>query len=421
VEGGAGDSRSDGRVWLIYGARQYAAGHDGAVDVALEAIAGVAARLGASELGAEVAAVVGEVVAFVLEAGWQPAEVVRAVRRRTSGRHEDLLTTALADDRGWNPGGHTPPSAWTAQLRTLGVARWWGPGADWLGPWSTRTGTPWPDALRLVVEALGVLSVLPRIEPVLARPSAWGRPGGADLGAVADDAVLAKVRALLAKAESTAFEAEADALTAKAQQLMVRHAIDDALARSGRDGPAVRPSSRRTPVDDPYASAKSSLLHVVGRSNGVRTVWYPDLALMALIGFDGDLDAVEVLYTSLLVQATKAMVARGRVTDHRGHSRTRSFRQSFLVSFAARIGERLQEAAIAARRDAEEELGVALLPVLAGRDEDVQRATDELFPRLRRASGPSVTNRDGWVAGRTAAELADLGPSGRLPAGRESA
>jgi hypothetical protein len=408
---------ADARVWLMHGARRAAVRDDETVQEAVGAISEIAASVGRVAVGREIAAVVTGTLPYLFESGWQPAEVVRAVRRRGSGRLEGLLVTALADDSGWNPKGHRPPPAWTAQLETLGVDRWWGPDADWIDPWARRAGLTWTAAVKAVIEMLGIISLVPKLEVIVPPPKSWDGVTVLLTGVVVDGAVLATVRALLAKAESTSFEAEAEALTAKAQQLMARHAIDEAVARSGRHDPSERPSARRTPVDDPYASARSSLLHVVARANGVRSVWYPDQALMALIGFDRDLDAVEVLYTSLLVQATRSMVAAGQVSDRRGHSRTRSFRQSFLIAFASRIGERLSEAASAARDEAEEELGVALLPVLARRDDDVQDATDQMFPRLRRAAGPSASNPEGWRAGRTAAELADLGPGAALEAG----
>ena len=110
------------------------------------------------------------------------------------------------------------------------------------------------------------------------------------------------------------------------------------------------------------------------------------------------------------------MLARGSVVDGHGRSRTRSFRQSFLLSFAGRIGERLTEAAAHAEREAEAELGSALLPVLAGRRDEVEHEVEVLFPRLQRVRGPAVTNREGWVAGRVAAERATLGPdAAQLP------
>ena len=352
-----------------------------------------------------------DVLESVWEGGWQPGEVVRAVRRRRSAGHADLTGTAIAS-------AHTriqleAPRAWADQLEELGAARpWWGTGRDWLGPWSLRQGVSFGEALRLAVEALGVLMRLPVMEAVVPPPSEWGserlhRTVG---GRHVDESVLAKVRALLAKAESTNFEHEADALTAKAQELMARHAIDEAVANAAGDGGRETPSLRRVPVDDPYAKAKSALLAVVSSANSVRSVWYEDFALMSLVGFDTDLDTVEVLFTSLLMQASRAMLAKGRIRDTHGRSRTRSFRQSFFVAFAERIHERLVVAAGQARRAAEQDLGRDLLPVLAGRRDEVDDFTARLFPHLVKARGSSITNREGWVAGRAAAEMATLGP-----------
>ncbi len=131
---------------------------------------------------------------------------------------------------------------------------------------------------------------------------------------------------------------------------------------------------------------------------------------MTLVGFEADLDTVEVLFTSLLMQSSRAMLAKGRIRDARGRSRTRSFRQSFFVAFAQRVHERLVVAAGQARQSAEHDLGRDLLPVLAGRRDEIDDYTAKLFPHLVKAKGSSVTNREGWVAGRAAAEMATLGP-----------
>jgi hypothetical protein len=344
------------------------------------------------------------------EGGWQPAEVYRAARRRRSGRHGDLVTTAIAANS--RRVTASPPSSWTEQLTNLGATdSWWGPGADWLGPWSLKSGIRWDEAVVVSVEALAVLLGLPKVEVLLPPPSQWSLghtpgPGGVRV----DEAVLAKVRALLAKAESTNFEHEADALTAKAQELMARHSIDEAVARCDAGIVGDGPIATRIAVDDPYSSAKSSLLAVVASANGVRPIWDPVFAHMTLVGFEADLEVVEMLFTSLMMQASKAMLARGRVADGRGRSRTRSFRHSFYLAFAGRIGERLAMAAASARSEAEADLGRDLLPVLAGRREEVDDTTARMFPRLRRARGSSVTNEAGWIAGRAAAETASLGP-----------
>jgi hypothetical protein len=410
---------------LLHGARAAGIGRDAGVGRAAEAVADLAVGHGLDAVGTEVATIVGGMLASKWEWGWQPAEIARAVRRRRGGRHEDLVVTAMADDSAWGTAGVAAPAAWRAQLDDLGVTRWWGGGPDWFGLWCRRAGVSFTDGAAVVIEVLGVVGPMQPMARIIPPPSQWSTPGwtarGRRSGPPADDAVLAKVRLLLAKAESTSFEAEAEALSAKAQELMTRHAIDEALARQGGGDRSDAPSVRRLPVDDPYATAKSSLLHVVAAANGVQSVWHPAVALMAIVGFDGDLDAVEVLFTSLLVQATRAMLSEGRVVDSRGHARTRSFRRSFLLAYAGRIAERLAAAATSARRQAEDELGVALVPVLARRDEDVEAAVRTLFPRVRHAPRPSVSNREGWSAGRRAAERAHLGPDRRHLPGRASA
>jgi hypothetical protein len=155
-----------------------------------------------------------------------------------------------------------------------------------------------------------------------------------------DERVLTRVRALLAKAESTTFEAEAETFSAGAQALMARHSIDAAmLAASATSGvTAGGPEGRRIGIDRPYEAPKVLLLDVVARANRCRSVWSKDLGFVTLVGFGADLEAAETIFTSLLVQATHAMRIYGRRTTHYGATRTRSFRSSFLTSYAHRIG-----------------------------------------------------------------------------------
>jgi hypothetical protein len=219
--------------------------------------------------------------------------------------------------------------------------------------------------------------------------------------------VLEKVRALLAKAESTEFDEEADALTAKAQELMARYAIDQAMVASTETDE--RPGGRRIGVDDPYAQGKANLVAEIASANRCQTVWMSRYGFSTVVGYASDVEIVEVLYTSLLVQATRAMTASGAVRDSAGRSRTRSFRQSFILSFAARIGERLRAATRVATDEASDVHGSTLLPVLAGRSAAVNDVFEEIFPDLISVSS-RISNVAGWRAGRVAADLADLGP-----------
>ena len=135
------------------------------------------------------------------------------------------------------------------------------------------------------------------------------------------------------------------------------------------------------------------LVHVVADANRCRSVFTEALGCCTLVGAAGDLDAVEVLVPSLLLQAHIAMARCGRRTDRSGTSRTRSFRQSFLLAYAQRIGERL--------RSADERVAVSssgsgeLVPVLAHHRERVDAACAALFPEVVPRAG-TVNNSQGW-------------------------
>jgi len=252
--------------------------------------------------------------------------------------------------------------------------------------------------LACAIEVLALLLSLPVLPKLVAAPPRV-RPGG-------DPKMLERVRALLAKAESTTFPEEAEALSAKAQELMARHAIDEAMV-GGAEGFDDTPGGVRLPVDDPYARAKSILLAEVAAANRCSAVWSESLGVSTVFGYESDLEFVEMLYTSLLVQATSAMVAAGSQVDVYGRSRTRSFRHAFLLAYATRVGHRLREAEAASQAAAAAHYGEALLPVLADRLAAVEAARDTAFPGAVKRP-VSVTNAAGWAAGRAAADLASL-------------
>lgn len=271
--------------------------------------------------------------------------------------------------------------------------------------WTRRCQLPWPVARDELIDLLVLLASLDTIAAVT--PSADTQN--------ADERVLRKVRALLAKAESTDSEDEADALTAKAQQLMTRYAISGSLAATGEPRRS-RPALRRMWLDAPYVDAKSMLLTAVAASNHCRCVYSKEWGFVTLVGHDRDLDTVELLGTSLLVQATRAMTAAGSQIRY-GVSRTRSYRQSFLLAYAARIRERLREAAAHTEADVDAERGGTLLPVLAARDDAVDAETGRLFPDLV-SRNVTISDAAGWYAGRAAADLAQLDTRAALPAER---
>jgi Protein of unknown function (DUF2786) len=368
--------------------------------------------------------------------GWQPADLRRMVERTHGRAHGRLAAVALGCEAR-RYADETLPIRWRLQLDAVGADAPSDGDDRWAVPVSPEPGDLWgggvpsiedrADAVRVAVETLSLirrLPPLPKLEPGPGEAPprrARGRPTGS-AGSV-DPRILHRVMALLAKAESTTYPDEAEALTAKAQQLMTRHAIDAAAVEVER-GCGARVSARRVGIDDPYARARVTLLSEVARANRCRAVWSRGFGFATVFGDEGDIDAVEVLYTSLLVQATRAMVAArppastGGGRDAPSGSATRSFRQSFLVAYAHRIGDRLRHVAEAAAAEAAAEHGAgegvgSLLPVLARRADAAEAAAAATFPNLKTFS-TTGRNAEGWAAGRQAADRAQLGVEGAL-------
>ena len=246
------------------------------------------------------------------------------------------------------------------------------------------------------------------------------------------DRLHARVRALLAKAESTEYPEEAVALTAKAQELISLHAIDVALLETREGMGQIR--TRLIEVPSPYVKEKFILLGGIARANNCRAIlgleretleqMVNDRSLFehkgrfaSVVGYESDLDAVEMLFTSLLVQAVNEVMGHGPQITEWGENRTRSFRRSFLYQFAWTVRERLVEVSDLARVGVSESRGDSVLPVLVRREEEVELALKERFPNLS-AIRSSVSNVDGVLAGRAAGQRADIGSTrlrGRRP------
>jgi len=393
---------------LVLSAASYAFGA-GADTVVLDRHVERLARLDSgidSDGGA--AAVLHRMLGALWEHGWQPMDVLHVVRREWPQRVGRLALAVIAHEAHTSGALSRAPDEWAGQLRAIGadtssrlpaVHGWWV--AERI---SAVDG--WRDVLRLV----GQLAQLPKLQMLGAAPSQWRRTQHVRAAAgTVEPKALAKIRGLLAKAESTDFPEEAEALTAKAQDLMTRYAIDSAVLHAeqgSRVADEVR--SRRVHIDKPYPDAKVALLDSVARANTVRVVWLEPLGIASVVGLPTDLDLVELLFTSLLVQATRGMAEVGKDGSGGGRTRSRGFRRAFLLSYAMRIGERLERSSAHANEEASREYGSALVPVLRERAKAVNDVFAEMFPdTVVKESRP--VDRQGWFAGRAAADRADLG------------
>ncbi|CAL9514427.1 DUF2786 domain-containing protein [Streptomyces sp. enrichment culture] len=320
-----------------------------------------------------------EFAAAAWRRGWQPADVVRIVRRELDDVHLRLVAALIRaqapDDRPRGP-------RWAAQIEEL--------------PGELPRRTDRFSYATAVLELYRLLLRLPALEP-LDRPEGPPR---------AESRMLARIRALLAKAEATGYPEEAEALSAKAQELMARHSVDEALLAAQAPDPDA-PAACRIGVEPPYEQAKAVLLDAVATANHCRAVWNEPLGFSTVVGFEADLEAVELLYASLLVQATSAMTRAEAAQRAGGRKRTKTFRQSFLAAYAHRVGTRLAAAA-------ETQVSEDLLPVLASREVAVTSATDRLFPETTTSRLRGISDEAGWAEGARAAEAAEVRSRRRL-------
>ena len=243
------------------------------------------------------------------------------------------------------------------------------------------------------------------------------------------DERLAKIRKLLAKAEDpAATPEEAETYTAKAAELVAAYGIDAALLAEEVPGSDVV-GDRVVVLDAPYALDKASLLSGVAhelRCQAVRRIRYvgPDRTKQVsihLFGYDSDLARVELLYTSLLLQATTRLT-RAQAPAWESLA---AYRRSWLAGFTAAVVRRLRAAEEQARQQADgtsgspggpRRQGRSLELVLVDRSQAVAAAVDSEYPRLTTAPTRQLSG-SGGASGWQAGQRADLG--GRRFAARQ--
>jgi hypothetical protein len=228
--------------------------------------------------------------------------------------------------------------------------------------------------------------------------------------------MLERVRRLLSKAEGAATESERDAYNGKAAELIARYGIEEALL-AAKESTSPLPADRVVDLDAPYARDKASLLSAVAGPLGVRGVLCSARSAagtklsMHLFGMSTDLDRVDLLYTSLLVQAAHGL-AVARPAD--AYESVAAYRRSWMLGFAYTIQQRLVSAERTAAERAESTrqqdaaAGPSVALVLADRTAMVDGAVAAAYPRLRTAASRMLSG-SGSAAGAAAARRADLG------------
>lgn len=247
-----------------------------------------------------------------------------------------------------------------------------------------------------------------------------------------DQKLLDRVRALLAKADSTEFPAEAETFTAKAHELMATYGIEQAhLAATGKVKDEIR--VMRVDMAGTYTDAKARLLSAVALACRCRTVRWSSarssvVSHVDVVGHNTDLERVELLYTSLLLQATGQLTRQRPPLDDWGYLTVSvpTFRRSWLTGFTNEVRERLERieaqaaAATQTATTATDTGGKSTELVLVDRKTAVELAYSELFGDLPKDKSRQTLHADAYYAGREAGRRADIGQS-RVGGNRQAA
>jgi len=266
-----------------------------------------------------------------------------------------------------------------------------------------------------------------------------------------DDKYLTRLAALLRQAESTDNPHEAEAFMEAAQRLATATSIDLAVARANTEKTERRtaPIAQRIEIGEAGKRGLRTYVQLfiaVGQANDLKIDIAHNSTYVIAYGFPGDIETSESLYASLVIQMVRASDEylrsgayrqetvlvrvrdeRGRVVTQRRPIHGTTARVSFQTAYAARIGQRLQ--------DAREEMMAEVVQLEAARKTgststalaltekalEVTSAYKELSSARGTWGGFTSTGRTSRAAlraGQRAADRARLGGNLELPEGR---
>ncbi|MFB7651457.1 MULTISPECIES: DUF2786 domain-containing protein [unclassified Streptomyces] len=230
---------------------------------------------------------------------------------------------------------------------------------------------------------------------------------------------LATIQALLAKAEHPATpEAEAENARDRAMEMMAKYGVDEALLSDGqpsRDGI----TDRYVDLPNPWAMSRVRLMCFIADAVGCKAVHMGvqgagGVRRVHLIGYESDVQRVEILYTSLVLQMLGGL---GAQVIPFGVRSARAWRNSWQLGFIERVTDRLEAIEQAARAAASGETsatGRSGELVLADRAAMVESAFRQEHPRTRTRGGSYSGN--GYGDGAAAGDRADIGGTRRIGA-----
>lgn len=228
----------------------------------------------------------------------------------------------------------------------------------------------------------------------------------------------------LAARDSTP-EGEREAAMEKAMAMMAEHGVTEMMVDSHRRAQTDELATKTIKMTDPYSHEKRMLLGRIADALSCRALGTRSgrvITEVKLFGYRSDIERVELLYTSLLLQAVNG-VRRTRPYSYATANETRQYRKSWLCGFAERVGDRLEAIEEAARRkydrEHEGETGTAL--VVVGRKNQVAKFYEDQTKNTKFVHSRRSYGDYGYGDGQRAGAQAHLGGGTGVGAGARAA
>lgn len=235
---------------------------------------------------------------------------------------------------------------------------------------------------------------------------------------------LAKIRALMTQAEDpAASKEEAEAFFAKATALMSKYGIERAMLAAD-DPNRDKIGHRSLLIEGTLVEERQLLAGLIAKAvniepilNKVRKPGSNRFTyLVELYGFESDIERVEMLFTSLSLQASNFLrTVNPPIWDATPKA---TYRKRWFRGFGNEVVARLKDAEARAKGEAEVKHGASVALVLASRAELARKAADNSgFKTADYKARSRMT--DAFAAGQRAGRTADIGAK-RLAGGRRA-
>lgn len=236
----------------------------------------------------------------------------------------------------------------------------------------------------------------------------------------APENILRRVRALLARAEhENTPEPEREASQKLAFELLEKYSIDQAMLDAA--GPKQEKIIKRMfDLSEGYRHEKAMLLYHIGTVYDMKGVMHGGMRAphsLTLLGYESDMAAVDLLFTSLLLQQSRALSAE-KTPYWLERGEVAVWKRSFMKGFTDQVYARLRSARERAKADRDRANGqsgqasasASTELVLTSRKNAIEAEYDAVFTGVKKAKrAQRSTYRDALQGGRAAGARADIG------------